>query len=184
MVDLSFLADDPYPQLSLVVGGLLAVFLAFYGRRDDSYIDEVGTVVAFALGIGMLVMAVVILLEDALGWFSVVVMVLLSSCLFLKPFKDIPWAGVFGLLAGAAAAYLASTVIQGEVFGIEEWKVLVAVFFVVGAIVHLMTHFLEDLLAISTMVLSWKASMVVVGLVAIAEGVLLYLEDTSLIGLF
>ena len=178
------MADDPYPQISLVAGGLLAVFLAFYGRRDDSYIDEVGTIVAFALGIGMLVMAVVLLLEEALGWFSIVVMILLSSCLFLKPFKNIPWAGVFGLLAGAGAAYLVSTIIQGEVFGIEEWKVLVAVFFVVGAIVHLVTHFLEDLLAISTMVLSWKASMVVVGLVAIAEGLLLYLEDKSIISLF
>ncbi|HIH01744.1 TPA: hypothetical protein HA259_06700 [Thermoplasmata archaeon] len=184
MVDLSFLAADPYPQLSLIIGGLLAVFLALYGRRDDSYIDELGTVVAFALGIGMLVMAVVILLEETLGWFSVVVMVLLSSCLFMKPFKDVPWAAVFGLLAGAAAAYLLSTLIQGEVFGIEEWKILVVVFFVVGAIVHLLTHFLEDLLTISTMVLSWKASTVIVGLLAIAEGVLLYLEDRSIIGLF
>ena len=184
MVDLSFLADDPYPQLSLIVGGLLAVFLAFYGRRDDSYIDELGTVIAFALGIGMLVLAVVILLEETLGWFSVAVMVLLSSCLFMKPFKDVPWAGVFGLLAGAVAAYVVSTVIHGEVFGVEEWKILVAVFLIVGAVVHLLTHFLEDLLTISTMVLSWKASTVVVGLLAVVEGTLLYLEDKSIIGLF
>jgi hypothetical protein len=183
VVDLSFLASDPYPQTSLVVGGLLAVFLAVYGRRDDSHIDELGTVIAFVLGIGMLVMAVVILLEEALGWFSVITMVLLASCLFLRPLKDIPWAGIFGLLAGAGAAYLASTLIQGELFGIEEWMVLVGVFFVVGAIVHIMTHFLEDLLAISTMVLSWKVSMVIVGLVAIAEGIFLFLEDESIISL-
>jgi hypothetical protein len=184
VADLSFLTAEPYPQLALVVGGLLAVFLALYGRRDDSYVDEVGTAMAFALGICMLVMAIVILLEEALGWFSVVVMMLLAACLFLKPLKEVPWAGVFGLVAGAGAAYLASTVIEGELFGVEEWKVLVAVFFIVGVVVHLITHFLEDLLAISTMVLSWKVSMVVVGLVALAEGALLFLQDKSIVSLF
>lgn len=184
MVDLSFLAAGHYPELSLAIGGLLAVFLALYGRRDDSYIDEVGTFFAFILGIFLLVMAAVVVAEDALGWFSVVVLLLLAACLFLKPLKEIPWAGVFGLVAGAAAAYVASTVIQGEVFGIEEWKVLVVVFFVVGAIAHLLTHFIEDVMTISTMVLSWKVSMIVVGLLALAEGVFLFLQSESLIGLF
>lgn len=183
MVDLSFLAADSYPELSLVIGGVLAVFVAIYGRRDDSYIDEVGTFFAFILGIFLVVMAIVVLMEEALGWFSVVVMLLLAACLFLKPLKQVPWAGVFGIVAGAVAAYLASTVIQGELFGVEEWKVLVAVFFVVGAVVHLMTHFIEDVLTISTMVLSWKLSMVTVGALAIVEGILLFVEGHSIVGL-
>ncbi len=183
MVDLSFLAADSYPELSLVIGGVLAVFVAIYGRRDDSYIDEVGTFFAFILGIFLVVMAIVVLMEEALGWFSVVVMLLLAACLFLKPLKQVPWAGVFGIVAGAVAAYLASTVIQGELFGVEEWKVLVAVFFVVGAVVHLMTHFIEDVLTISTMVLSWKLSMVIVGALAIVEGILLFVEGHSIVGL-
>ena len=183
MVDLSFLAADSYPELSLVIGGVLAVFVAIYGRRDDSYIDEVGTFFAFILGIFLVVMAIVVLMEEALGWFSVVVMLLLAACLFLKPLKQVPWAGVFGIVAGAVAAYLASTVIQGELFGVEEWKVLVAVFFVVGAVVHLMTHFIEDVLTISTMVLSWKLSMVIVGALAIVEGILLFVEGRSIVGL-
>jgi len=183
VVDLSFLAADSYPELSLVIGGVLAVFVAIYGRRDDSYIDEVGTFFAFILGIFLVVMAIVVLMEEALGWFSVVVMLLLAACLFLKPLKQVPWAGVFGIVAGAVAAYLASTVIQGELFGVEEWKVLVAVFFVVGAVVHLMTHFIEDVLTISTMVLSWKLSMVTVGALAIVEGILLFVEGHSIVGL-
>jgi len=181
VVDLSFLTAEPYPALSLVVGGLLALFLAVYGRRDDSYIDEIGTVLAFILGAFMLVMAVVVMLEGALGWLSQVILLLLATCMFLKPFKTIPWSGVFGMAAGAAAAYLVSTVVQGELFGLEEWKVLVLVFFVVGAVVHLLTHFIGSMLALSTMVLSWKASIVIVGLVAIVEGALLLLKDESLL---
>ncbi len=181
MVDLSFLTAEPYPAVSLFAGGLLALFLAVYGRRDDSYIDEIGTVLAFMLGGFMLVMAVAVMLEGALGWLSLVILLLLAACLFLKPFKTLPWSGVFGMVAGAAAAYLASTVIQGDLFGLEEWKVLVIVFFVVGAIVHLLTHFIGDMLALSTMVLSWKVSVVVVGLVAIAEGIFLLLEGESLL---
>jgi hypothetical protein len=181
VADISSLAADPYPAASLIVGGLLALFLAVYGRRDDSHVDEVGTALAFMLGIFMLVMALVVIVEEALGWFSLSVLVLLAACLFLKPLKEIPWSGVFGVAAGAAAAYFASTVIKGEVLGLEEWMVLMVVFFVVGAIVHLLTHFIEDVLAISTMVLSWKASMIVVGIVAIAEGTVLLLDKGSLL---
>lgn len=181
MVDFSFLTPEPYPAVSLFIGGLLALFLAFYGRRDDSHIDEIGTVLAFVLGGFMLVMAVAVMLEGTLGWLSLVILLLLAACLFLKPFKTIPWSGVFGMAAGAAAAYLASTVIQGELFGLEEWKVLAIVFFVVGAVVHLLTHFVGAMLALSTMVLSWKASIVIVGLVAILEGIFLLLEGESLL---
>jgi len=181
VADISFLVAEPYPALSLVVGGLLALFLAVYGRRDDSYIDEIGTALAFLLGAFMLVMAVAVMLEGGLGWLSLVILLLLAACLFLKPFKTIPWSGVFGIAAGAAAAYFASTVIHGELFGLEEWKVLVLVFFAVGAVVHLLTHFIGDVLALSTMVLSWKASIVIVGLVAIVEGTVLLLEGESML---
>ncbi|MCJ7489372.1 MAG: hypothetical protein MUO87_04420 [Thermoplasmata archaeon] len=181
MVDLSFLTAEPYPALSLVVGGLLALFLAVFGRRDDSYIDEIGTALAFMLGAFMLVIAVAVMLEGALGWLSIVVLLLLAACLFLKPFKTIPWSGVFGVAAGAASAYLVSTVVRGELFGLEEWKVLVLVFFAVGAVVHLLTRFIGGMLALSAMVLSWKASIVIVGLVAIVEGAILLLRGESLL---
>ena len=181
VADLSFLADDPYPAAALAVGGILALFIAVYGRRDDSCIDEIGTVFAMILGAGILVIAVVAALEKVLSWFSLVLLFLLASCLFLKPLKNVPWAAVFGIIAGAAAAYLASLVLPAEVFGVEEWKVLVGIFLVVGFIVHLMTHFIEDLLTISTMIISWRSSMVLVGALAIAEGLMLYMECRSLI---
>jgi len=41
-------------------------------------------------------------------------------------------------------------------------------------------HFLEDVLTIATMVLDWKPTMVIVGIVAMAEGVLV-LMDRSMI---
>ncbi len=157
--------------------------MAIYGRRDDSYVDELGTAMAFILGAFMLVMTVAVMLEGVLGWLSIVILLLLAVCLFLKPLKTIPWSGVFGTAAGAAAAYLVSTVVQGELLGLEEWKVLVLVFFAVGTAVYLLSHFVGGLLALSTMVLSWRASVVIVGLLAVVEGALLLLEDESLLSI-
>lgn len=184
VVDLSILAEDPYPAVALLVGGLLSMFIAFYGRRDDSHLDEVGTFFAFILGIVMGVMAFFVATEETVNWFTLAVIVVLAVTLFLKPMKEIPWAGVMGMIAGAAVAYLASLYLPDTVFGIDEWIVLAVIFIVVGAIVHMIFHFIEDVLTIARMVLDWRPAMVIVGAVAIVEGGLLLFFDTSLYSLF
>jgi hypothetical protein len=180
VVDISLLADEPYPAIALIVGGLLSIFVAFYGRRDDSHLDELGTFFAFILGIVMGIMAFFVATEETVNWFTLAVIVILAVTLFLKPMKELPWAGVAGLIGGAAAAYGASLVLPSTVFGVDEWIILVVVFFIVGTIIHVLFHFMEDVLTIARMVLDWKPAMVLVGLVAIVEGVMLYL-DSSLI---
>jgi len=183
VADLSLLANDPYPALALIVGGLLSVFVAIYGRRDDSHLDELGTFFAFVLGIVMGIMAFFVATEETVNWFTLSVMIVLAVTLFLKPMKELPWAGIVGLVAGAAAVYGASLFLPATVFGVEQWIILVVIFFIVGTIVHVLFHFMEDVLTIARMVLDWKPVMVLVGLVAIAEGVMLYL-DSSLISFF
>ncbi len=183
MVDLSVLASEPYPSAALIVGGLLAIFVAAYGRRDDSHIDELGTFFAFILGAGMLAMAAIVAIEESMGWFSLLVIVVLAVTLFLKPMKEIPWAGVVGMIAGAVAVFFANSFLSETVFGVDKWIVLVVIFLIVGAIVHMLFHFIEDALTIARMVLSWGPVMILVGLVAIAEGVLV-LMDRSIITLF
>lgn len=166
----------------LIVGGLLAIFVAAYGRRDDSHIDELGTFFAFILGAGMLAMAAIVAMEGSLGWFSLLVIILLAVTLFLKPMKEIPWAGIVGMIAGAVAVFFADSFLSETVFGVDKWIVLVVIFIVVGAIVHMLFHFIEDVLTIARMVLDWGPVMILVGLVAIAEGVLI-LMDRSIITL-
>jgi hypothetical protein len=178
MVDLSVIASEPYPSLALIVGGLLSIFVAAYGRRDDSHIDELGTFFAFILGIGLGIMAFFVALDGTLGSFSLLMMIVLAVTLFLKPLKTLPWAGLVGLAAGAVAVFLASPFVPDTVFGVEKWIVLVVIFFVVGAIVHMLFHFVEDVWTIARMVLDWKPVMIVVGLVAVVEGVLLLMDKS------
>lgn len=180
MVDISPLATDPYPGLSLIVGGAIAIIVAAYGRRDDSYLDEVGTIVAFVLGIAIAVVCIAVVMEDALERFSIAVLALLALCLFLKPLKGVPWSGIFGLVAGAASAFAASMFLPSEIFGIEEWKLLLAMFIIVGGIVWLLTRFIQGVLAISSTVVSWKVSIVVIGVVAVVEGVALTATGSSI----
>lgn len=183
VVSLSFLAEEPIPALALLVGGLLSIAIALYGHRDDSYWDEVGTIFAFVLGIGILVMAFVVGTEHVVNWLTLVIIVVLAVTLFLKPLREIPWAAVIGMIVGAFAAYLASQFLPATVFGIDQWIVLVVIFLIVGAIVHGIFHFLEDVLTIAGKVLDWKPVMVLIGLVSIAEGILLLL-DRSILSFF
>lgn len=183
MVDLTLLADEPVPAMALIVGGLLSMAVAVYGHRDDSHWDEVGTFIGFIIGAAMFVVAFFVATEKTVGWFSLVLIVLLAATLFLKPMREIPWAGVIGVVVGAAAAIAASFLLPSTVFGVDEWIILVIIFLIVGAIVHTLLHFLEDVLTIATMVLDWKPTMIIIGLVAVAEGALL-LMDRSVLSFF
>lgn len=183
MVDLAVIAEEPYPALALVVGGILSLFIAIYGRREDSYLDEIGTFFAFILGIVMMVMAFFVGTEGSENWFTLVMIIVLAVTLFLKPLKELPWAGLLGVIVGAVAAFVASVFLPSMVFGVDEWIVLIIIFLVVGAIVHGIFHFLEDALTIATMVVGWKPVMILVGLVAIAEGALV-LTDSSMLSFF
>jgi hypothetical protein len=180
VVDLSFLAEEPLPAAALIVGGLLSIAVAIYGHRDDSSWDEVGTFFAFVLGAAMIIMAIVLAMEKAVNWLTLVIFVLLALTLFLKPMREIPWAGVLGALVGGAAAVASSFALPSKVFGIDEWIILVIIFLVVGTIVHTLFHFLEDVLTIARMVLDWKPTMVIVGIVSIAEGVLILMDRSIL----
>jgi uncharacterized protein YacL len=183
MVDLSVLADDPYPAIALVMGGLLSLFVAVYGKHDDSHLDELATYVGFILGAVMIVMAIIVAIEETVNWFTMVMMILLAMTLFLKPLKDFPLAAIVGVIAGAVVTYIISLFLSSPVLGVEEWKILAVIFFVVTFIVWLVFHFIEDLMKLTRMILDWRPVMVIVGLVAMIEGVLLFL-DSSLVSLF
>ena len=180
MVDLSPLAAEPYPGMSLVVGGVIAVFVAILGRREDSLLDEAGTVVAFILGIAIAVVCAAVVIEGVLGRFSIAVLVLLAMCLFMKPLRGIPWSVIFGLTAGTAAGYVASVLLPSEVLGVEAWKIALLVFIIVGGIVWLMTRIIEGMWSISSTVVSWRPSVIAIGIVAVAEGASLLIEGSSL----
>lgn len=180
VADLSFLAEEPIPALALVIGGILSIAIAVYGVRGDSYWDEVGTFFAFILGAAMVVLAFMAGIEETINWLTLVILATLAFTLFLKPMREIPWSGVIGAVVGGGAALALSLVLPSKAFGIDEWIILLVVFLIIGGIVHAIFHFLEDLLAVATMVLQWKPTMVLVGLAAIAEGALLLLDRSIL----
>jgi uncharacterized membrane protein YgdD (TMEM256/DUF423 family) len=183
VVDLSVLADDPYPAIALVVGGILSVFIAAYGKRDNSHLDELATYSGFILGKVVLVMAVLVAIEETVNVFTLVIMIVLAVTLFLRPMKEFPLAGLAGLIAGALAAFGVYLLLRDMNLGEYEWVIYVVVFLIVGAIVHVLFSFIEDLMKIARTILDWKPVTLVVGAVATVEGVLL-LVDSSLFSWF
>lgn len=183
VADLSMLADQSVAVTSLIVGGGLSILLAIYGRRDDSYWDEIGTFFAFVIGIAMLAIAVASISQKTLGWFSIVLMILLASGLFLKPLKDIPLAAIAGVVCASAVAIACWFFLPDTVLGYEKWLVVTVLFFVVGAFVHITLHLAGSALLMSAKVVSWKPVMILVALLSVAEGAAIALLDESLFSL-
>lgn len=167
----------------LIVGGFISAFIAVYGNREDSHIDELATYAGFVLGIVMCAMAFFVALDKTVNWFTLVLLILVAVTLFLKPMKDIPWAGLVGFIAGALVIYGLSFIMPDKILGVDRWIPMVIIFLFVGAIVHFLFHFLEDTLEITRRILNWRPVMLIIGGVAIVEGVALAL-NSSLLSLF
>lgn len=173
-------ASDPLPGLVLACGGLLSILIALYGVREDSYLDEVGTVFAFLLGGFALFVASAAWSEEALASSSLLILVVLGVMLFFKPLRGFRWAAVLSFLIAAAVAILLAFVLPSEIFGIPEWWIEVAVFFLVFGLLYAIFFVLETAVSILTLVLDWRPVIVLVGLVALAEGILVLAFSSSL----
>ena len=185
---LEFLVDvAPYV---LILGGLLAASwlfeklgsVLFNGWEVMTWWLKGLTYLGFFVGVLLLAIA-------AVGWSHQVdwdlgtkyLLVVIGLALFLKPVKNFPIAALIGLTVGCAcAAYVILFVPLPEtVLGVSVRWVYLIVFLIPALITYLLFKFIEDALRLIRIVLTFEPVAIVLGLVCIANG-LLMLFGTSL----
>ena len=193
-MDLTFLVD--YTPYILILGGIIAISwllerlvkpVPVVGEPTSGFI-KIMSLFGFFVGILLIVTA-------AVAWSTKAVqvdtgtqylLIVAGLALFLKPMKDIPWAALLGLAVGGLCAgfvYLFYPLPE-TVYGISSTWVYLLIFFVPALLVYMVFKFVEDVLRLIGMILTFKPLTLALGLICIAQGILLLLNKSLFTILF
>ena len=192
-MDLTFLVD--YASHILILGGIIAsswllerlVEPAPVVGEPTSWLIKITSFFGFFVGILLILSAVVAWSAEAVqvDTGTQYLMIVAGLALFLKPMKDVPWAALLGLIVGGVCAgfiFLFSPLPE-TVYGISSIWIYLLIFFVPAVLVYMIFKFIEDVLKLIAMVLTFKPVTLALGLICIVQGILLLL-NTSLFTIF
>ncbi len=184
-MDFSGLVD--YTPYILILGGVVAIswFLEKLVRpvpvvgQPVSILTKIVSFFGFFVGILLIVTgAAALSMGTSQGdLYTKYLLIVAGLALFLRPIKDIPWAALLGLIVGGLCAGIVYFFfpLQGPVFGISSIWVYLLIFLIPAVLVYIVFKFIEDLLKLIGTLLGSKPVTFIVGLVCIAQGVLLLL---------
>ena len=185
-MDLAFLVD--YVPYILVLGGTTAI--SWLLERLVKPVPVVGEPTSWFIKIMALFdffVGVLLILTAAVAWSVEVpqvdagtqyLLIIAGLALFLKPLKDIPWAALLGLIVGGLCAGLefAFYPLPETIGGISSTWIYLLIFFVPALIVYMVFKFIEDVLRLIAMILTFKPVTLILGLICVAQGILLLLD--------
>jgi len=173
------LTSNNIPEVILAVGGLLAVVMTFlYLRDNDAAKYKVTMIFSMLFGILMAFIAF-----NTYGVWAIptsIIMIVAAFTLIIRPFKEIHFAVLIALLV-MGIVYILLGGLEGTdlSFLAEGWvRIGIAVF--CGAIVYSLMHMIESIVKIFGKILNAWPILLALGLICIAEAVLLITGHGSL----
>jgi hypothetical protein len=173
----------------LILGGVIAI--SWFIEKLVKPIPVVGTPVSILTKIvsffGFFA-GILLLVTGAAAWqthatnvdtYTIYLLIIAGVVLILRPIKDFPWAALLGLIAGGAAAGAVYFFfpLPETVLGIASIWVYVIIFLIPAVIVYMVFKFIEDVLKLVGMLLASRPVTLIVGLICIAQGILLLLDN-------
>lgn len=190
-MDFALLVD--YTPLILILGGVAAVswLLEKIVRpvpvvgEPVSWLVKIMSLFGFFTGILLIVTATAVWSMQAWDTGTQYLLIVTGLALFLKPMKDIPWAALMGLAVGGFCAGFVFFFypLPPTVYGFSSTWIYLLIFLIPAVFVYMIFKFIEDVLRLIGMVLAFKPVMLVLGLLCIAQGILL-LFHASLFTIF
>ena len=168
----------------LILGGVVAAsksLTMFIRGLAGKILKGVGALGFFA-GLFLLVAGIVVLLAQAGGVDTWALLILTGLGLALRPLSKIPLGALFGLIAGLACVGLFYNYfpLSSTVLGFSSMWVYLVIFLVPALIVFIVFKFAEDLARLFGLVLGSWPVLTILGFLCIAQGVLLFLNQTLL----
>ena len=192
-MDLTFLVD--YAPYILILGGIIAtswllerlVEPAPIVGEPTSWLIKITSFFGFFVGILLIASAVMAWSTEAvhIDTGTQYLMIVAGLALFVKPMKDVPWAALLGLVVGGVCAGFVFLFfpLPETVFGISSTWIYLLIFFLPAVLVYMIFKFIEDVLKLVAMVLTFKPVTLALGFICIVQGILLLL-NTSLFAIF
>lgn len=193
-MDLTFLVD--YAPYILILGGIVAISWLLerlvkavpVAGEPTSWLIKITSFFGFFVGILLIVTAAVAWSTKApqVDTGTQYLLIVAGLALFLKPMKDIPWAALLGLGVGGLCAGFVFLFypLPETVYGISSTWIYLLIFFIPAVFVYMIFKFIEDVLKLIGMVLTFKPVTLALGLICIAQGILLLLNTSLFTMLF
>ena len=186
--ELDFTQLANYTPYFLMLGGLIEaswllqrlVGLKSSEEESEGGAEKAMAVLGFFVGVLLLVTGGVVWWKQAWDLGTRLLLLVAGLALFLKPLKDVPWAALVALAVGAlcvAAVYLFLPLPEA-VLGVSSTWIYLVIFLVPALFAYLLFKFVEDVLKLIAMILSFKPVATVIGLTCIIQGILLLLNSS------
>jgi len=177
LINLAILAD--YVPHILIIGGVVAAsWLLERIVKPLSWVLKIASSFGFVVGILLMVTAAAVWSSPLPDAYTRYLLVATGLALVLKPIKDIPWAALIALLVGGACAASVFLLLPlpETVLGISSTWIYLAIFLVPALLVYMLFKFIEDALRLIGTILASGPVAITLGLICIAQGVLLLLD--------
>jgi hypothetical protein len=187
VVDFGILVNNA--QYVLILGGIIA--MSWFIQRVVKPVPIVGTPTSILIRVvsffGFFI-GIALIITGAAAWqsqapnvdtYTQYLLIIAGFVLMLKPIKDFPWAALLGLIAGglAVGAVYFFFPLPETVLGIASIWVYVILFFIPAVLVYMVFKFIEDVLKLLGTLLASRPITFIVGLICIAQGILLLLDS-------
>jgi hypothetical protein len=180
-----------YTPLILILGGVTAVsWLLRRFVRPAPVVGEPASLLMKITSLFGFFIGILLIMTAAAAWSieaphvdtgTRYLLIVTGLALLLKPMKDVPWAALIGLAVGGFCAGFVFLFypLPSTVYGFSSTWIYLLVFFIPALFAYMLFKFIEDVLRLVGMVLAFKPVMLALGLMCIAQGILL-LFNTSL----
>jgi hypothetical protein len=183
-MELSDLASSPIPEVLMIIGGIVALYIAVAFLKDnDSQKYKLAALVGMLVGIVLLLGGFMAFQYSTIPQFSVTVLLLTGFAMLFRPIQKVPIAAIFGLIVGIFVYLYLGGVTDANLQFLTDETVRIIVSIVGGALVFMVLNFVEQLLDFATAVLNAWPVLLVLGLVCAADGVLILATGDSLLAL-
>lgn len=193
-MDLTVLVD--YTPYFLILGGIFAI--SWLLERLVKPVPVVGEPMSGLMKIISLFgffVGILFLVTGGVAWYTEApevdagtryLLIIVGLALFLKPLKDVPWAALVGLVVGGLCVGFVFLFypLPEAVYGVSSMWVYLLIFLIPAVLAYVFFKFIEDVLRLIGIILAFKPVALVLGLICIAQGILLLLNTSIFTILF
>ena len=170
---------DHSPEIVLVIGGLIAIFIVYLYLKDDGSAKYKFTVfLGLVAGVAMIYIAAVNWSGLALA--TAIIVAVGGFALIIRPFREVHFSVILALFVMVVVYILLGELDGTMIYGIDisflaSGYVRIAIALIAGAIVYMITNFIEEIIRLFGKILNWWPFLLIIGLICLAEGAIVFL---------
>ncbi|TFG06007.1 MAG: hypothetical protein EU536_00255 [Promethearchaeota archaeon] len=109
-----------------------------------------------------------------------VLAIIVGIALILRPIKDVPWAAIIGVIAGAIVVFISASYLKFMVdgfaglFGVDPYWILIILFVLILLLTYLAFKLIEDLGRLLGKILSSRPASAVILVLCVVEAILAF----------